>query len=112
MRQEKAATLSRRRDPLWEKRRELQTASRLEPALALRNQRSTLNPERPLPNHQNIAGCLCETPLLGWRLTQTLYNYLPAAIRFSASLTKSSADCASPFCCKSRTALWASTCLY
>jgi hypothetical protein len=33
-------------------------------------------------------------------------SHLPAAIRFSATFTSSSADFAAPFCCRSCTALW------
>src|SRR6266542_1817573 len=71
--------------------------------LHLRHER---NVQRPI-----IVGRLCETPFRGRRLTQTPYSHLPAAILFSTSFTSSSADSASPLSCRSRTALWASTCL-
>src|SRR5262249_8434524 len=111
MRQAKAATLSRRKDPLWETLHGLQTISRHESALPLWSKRPTSNAQRPTPNRRNVAGLLCKTPLLGKCLRQTLYNYFPPAMRFSATFTSSSADLPSPFCCKSYTTLCASTCL-
>src|SRR5436309_1776890 len=99
------------------------STDRGEPVVLSLHLRHEVNVQRPtrLRKFYGVAGA--ERPTLNYcraslrdailerRLTQTLYNYRPAAILFSTSFTSSSADSASPLSCRSRTALWASTCL-